>query len=71
MDRLRRPICSTSPAAASVPARSCRQQTVSLAGPLEQVVAELQLAHYDRRIDLEVRLAQPVNYEIERIAQFL
>lgn len=48
-----------------------RKTISNLAGPIEEVVAELQMVHPDQRIDLEIRLAEAVTCDIERIAQLL
>ncbi len=48
-----------------------KNQTDDLADRLEQVVMEIRLAHPDRQVDFEVRLAEPVNCDAERIAQLL
>lgn len=45
------------------------QPVSSLEAPLEQVIAELQMVHPDRPIDLDIDLTQPVTCDVERITQ--
>ncbi|WP_223796753.1 GAF domain-containing sensor histidine kinase [Sphingomonas nostoxanthinifaciens] len=44
---------------------------LTLATPIEQVVAELQLVHPDRPIDVHIALDEPVTCDVARIGQLL
>jgi len=43
----------------------------TLAGPLEQVIAELQMVHPDHPIDVQIQMREPVACDVERITQLL
>ena len=47
------------------------QSHLTLDVPLREVIAELQIVHPDQRVELDVRLDEPVRCDVERITQLL
>lgn len=43
----------------------------SMSIPIEQVIAELQIVHPDRTVDLDLQLEEPVTCDVERITQLV